>query len=423
MPRPSLCSPTLALLLLALPAPALAAGDVSVGVKGGTVRIQGDGEANDFDVKYGTDAMGNDVLVIEGKNGTTVGGQPKAEIPLPAGGADGTRVTEIEVEPAGGDDTVTVDLSGLPQGKRLDSLSVEDEDANSGNDNVTIKNVQLNPGGKMKSRTGPGDDTTSVEGCDTAKLNIVDTEGANTTNVKDTNVSGQFRIQHGEGRNRVRVEDSFYPRGLKLETKGPRDVEPSLDAQIERSSGGKVSFDGTAGHDLVVLDMVDFDSFRLRAGDGDDQFVARNTSFGAGSADGGAGDDCFDEMLDNNDFGERFRMRGFESSTCAALEFQRAAGDGNPAVDPPVGAVAWRTRNPATGHIDGPFAIPGQPNPAGLPVLDPEVLDPPAFWGVGMECLDGALEVYHVHEEWLEHGDPDDDACGHGWLEWGFEVL
>jgi hypothetical protein len=40
-----------------------------------------------------------------------------------------------------------------------------------------------------------------------------------------------------------------------------------------------------------------------------------------------------------------------------------------------------------------------------------------------MECLDGALEVYHVHEEWLEHGDPDDDACGHGWLEWGFEVL
>ena len=84
----------------------------------------------------------------------------------------------------------------------------------------------------------------------------------------------------------------------------------------------------------------------------------------------------------------------------------------NPNDDPPEGAVAWMAENSAEIHSDGPYALPGKPNPDGLPVLDRlDVGD--AFWGFSIydNCGD-----WHLHGTFNGHDDPDESACGHGIL-------
>jgi hypothetical protein len=104
----------------------------------------------------------------------------------------------------------------------------------------------------------------------------------------------------------------------------------------------------------------------------------------------------------------------------------------DPSLDPPQGAAAWRLRNPDIGHIDGPYALPGRPNPSGLPVADPcSAVDP--FTGkctttsVGGFWADIDLcPLIHLHLAAAGHPDPASgppvtvSACGHGGLEYGF---
>src|SRR5687768_4296566 len=95
----------LCLLLLALPSATLAQADVTTTQTETEIDITAPDGAK-FDVKVGKDAMDNDVLVIEGKDGTTVNGQAKFEIRLNPGA---NRFKKVEVF---GGDEVTVDLSG-----------------------------------------------------------------------------------------------------------------------------------------------------------------------------------------------------------------------------------------------------------------------------------------------------------------------
>ena len=67
--------------------------------------------------------------------------------------------------------------------------------------------------------------------------------------------------------------------------------------------------------------------------------------------------------------------------------------------------MAWLVSDGS--HEDGPFALPGAENPFGLPVLDPQMLPPPAHWGQGPECVDGATQLHHVHDAFDGHGDPE----------------
>ena len=123
--------PLCLLLALGLPSAALANGNVGVGVgtdKNNVVSISGDGGNNEIEVRVGKDAQDNDVLIIEGKNGTTVRGLPSLEIPLPDGAG---QITGVSVSPGAGNDKVTVDLSGIPQAKRLESVEVEDDEQSS----------------------------------------------------------------------------------------------------------------------------------------------------------------------------------------------------------------------------------------------------------------------------------------------------
>jgi hypothetical protein len=66
-------------------------------------------------------------------------------------------------------------------------------------------------------------------------------------------------------------------------------------------------------------------------------------------------------------------------------------------------------------HVDGPFALPGAPNPQGLPVLNPASLG--SRWVAPDLC-----PFVHLHGTFRGHGDPasgppqTESACGHGGL-------
>jgi hypothetical protein len=87
----------------------------------------------------------------------------------------------------------------------------------------------------------------------------------------------------------------------------------------------------------------------------------------------------------------------------------------DPFAAPPAGAVAWRLRNPAIGHSDGPFALPGAPNPLGLPVAAPNMTFPGATW----TGPDSGCTFTDLHGTFQGHGDPASSTCGHGALESG----
>jgi len=413
--RPAIAA--LAVLGIAVAGDALADGSVGVGVgtdKSHRLSITGDAANNAIEIRYGTDAQGNDVLVIEGKNGTTVRGEAKLEIPL----GDGD-ITEIWVGAGLGDDNVTIDLSGLPEGKRMKEIRVAEksgEGGDGGNDTTTLKNIQLAPKGKLVVKPGSDDDTTTVEGCDADNLTVEERWGDATVTVRDCNLN-LLNLKLGDGDNTVRVEDSFYQQST-IDNKGAG-VQKSLDARIERTSGKKTSLRGTPGDDNVVFEDSTLESVALLAGDGADFVSFHDTTSDKLRLDGGAGDwDCFSD-LGGNDFPASYRLKGFEPESCpGAGELEYFGLGSSPFASPPVDAVAWRVRNPDSGHTDGPFALEGAANPLGLPVLDPPDIAPPAHWGMGPECTLGMTQLHHVHDAFEGHGDPASATCGHGVLEW-----
>jgi hypothetical protein len=403
------------LLALVVAGGALANGNVGVGIgtdENDVISISGDGGNNEIEIRYGTDAQGNDVLIIEGKNGTTIQGQPKVEVPLP-GGTD--KIVGISVSPGDGADKVTVDLSGLPEGKRLEEVEVEDDLQNDqGNDTVTIKNARLTGASKLKVEHEGGSDTTVVEDCDASNLNLNGSEGDEVT-VRRCNVDKRIKIDGPHSG--ITIEDSFYY-GLQIKDGTKTGVQPSRSTRVERTTGKKVSYLGAAGDEEVAFVDNEIESVSARLGDGFDLVWFAGTIADKVSLDGGPGEaDCFDDTQAPNVIGS-LSEKNFELCPGAGVLDWYVSG-ANPNLDPPEEAVAWRTNNFEIGHIDGPFALPGVANPLGLPVLDPLVDVAPAHWGAEAIC-----EFFHLHDAFRGHGDPapgppdTESACGHGVLEY-----
>jgi hypothetical protein len=408
--RPPIPAALLSFLLLA-PA-AFADGNVGVGVgttKNGVISLSGDGGNNEVEIRYNAT---NGTLVIEGKNGTLVGGETTKEIPLPDG-----EIKAIVFSPGEGNDQVTVDLEGLPEGKRLEELEIEDVDQrDSGNDTVTVKNVSLKGRGRLKVGHDTGDDTTVIEGCDATNLNVSAGPDDDVT-IRNCNASKRIKVD-GTPDN-LRIEDSFYP-DLQMNgsTKPNGTVQPSRQTWIQRTTGKKVSYSGGSSDDEIAFEDNTIESVSVKLGDGNDLISFTGSTIEKVSIDGGPGAlDCFDDTQDGNVFGS-FKEKGFEDCDGpVALEYFGLGAD--PIDEPPQDAVAWRTNNPEIGHIDGPFALPDEPNPLALPVLDPLDVDP-AHWADPDLC-----DWIHLHGSFESHDDPapgppsTESACGHGALEWG----
>jgi hypothetical protein len=90
----------------------------------------------------------------------------------------------------------------------------------------------------------------------------------------------------------------------------------------------------------------------------------------------------------------------------------------------PQGAVAWKIEHPSFPHTDGPFALPGAPNPNLYPVLDPPQIGITGMYWVGPHAPFCAY--WHPHGlailPPIPHPDPDGGGCGHGALKWLPEV-
>jgi hypothetical protein len=402
----------LVLLAVTLPVAALA-NDVGFGLDHHRrLTITGDADANEIEVKYDPDTNS---IVIEGKNGTTIRGQASGSVPLPA---DPDTFPEIIVSTSLGDDKVTVDLSGLPEGKRPEKVTVEDEGSQGGNDTVTLKNVHVaGKKGTLAIKPGDGNDTTVVEGCDAELVSIRDRVGDNSITVKDCNIGGILTIEPSNGKNTVEVKDTFYEDSV-IRPKGTAGVEPSLKARIERTTGRKISFGGTGGPDEITFEDNVVEQASAKLGDGDDWIGFTGSTIENVSIDGGRGEaDCYDESVNHNVFGS-IKVKGFEP--CGPdLVLEYFAFGADPSDDPPDDAVAWRTNNPEIGHRDGPYALPGVANPLGLQVRDPRVDIDGAHWADVDEC-----DWIHLHSAFAGHGDPapgppaTKSACGHGALEY-----
>jgi hypothetical protein len=382
-------------LLLSLPCGALAQVDVTTTQTETEIKIEGPDGAK-FDVKVGKNAADQDVLVIEGKDGTTINGDAKFEIRLNPGF---NRFKSVEI--FGGDD-VTVDLSGMPEDRRLEALEVRNAD------NATVKNVAMDDKGKIRVVTC---EKATVEDCDTPQMNVLEVDEVT---VRRCNIDKKLKILNKEGDVDATVEDSFYQTG-EFGVKDPEKVR-SLKSQVRRSQSKKVSFSGNGGNDEVAFEESELDAVALKLGGGADTVSLASSVIHKASLDGGAGDlDCFEDA-GGNTLGS-VKMKGFEPTGCAGgvLVFDLAGS--NPFAPPPKSAVAWKVQN--GGHQDGPFALPGQSG-LGLPELAPDDIELPAHWGQGPECEIADQPVYHVHDAFQGHDDPDETGCGHGVLLWGF---
>jgi len=394
------------LLMLAFPIAAFANGNVTTTQTEATITIQGDASANEYDVKHDTDAQGNSVLVLVGKNGTTINGTPTFEIRLNAGP---TKFQNLIVSPSAGADKVVVDLSGLPADRRFQGVDV---DAAVGG-TTTIKNVQMEPRGRIELNTGG---TVSVEDCDSTLLRVRGEEGG-TVAIKNCNIDGKVNVDTTDSETEVTVQDSFLG-DLKVKGGSKVNVQNRLQFRVQRGSGKKIAYESGVGDDEVAFEDSTFESISAKLGGGADWISFTRTTAEKVSLDGGAGDaDCFDDTQDQNVFGS-IKERGFE--VCLGLPFEFFDLGADPQDEPPPDAVVWRTNNPEIGHIDGPYALPGAPNPLGLSVRDPLVDVAPAQWAEVDKCA-----FIHLHGPFAGHGDPapgppdTESACGHGALEYG----
>jgi hypothetical protein len=349
--------------------------------------------------------------VIEGKNGTLIGGETTKEIPLPDG-----EIKAIVFSPGEGNDQVTVDLEGLPEGKRFEEFEIEDTDQNdTGNDTVTVKNVSLKGRGRLKVGHDTGDDTTVIDGCDATNLNV----GAGLDDdVTIRNCNATKRIKIDGTPDNLTIEDSFYP-DLQIESGKPGGtVQPSRQTWIQRTTGKKVSYSGGSADEEVAFIDNQIESVSAKLGDGNDLISFAGSTIEKASVDGGQGAlDCFDDTQAGNVFGS-LKQKGFEDCD-GPVTLQYFGLGADPIDEPPQDAVAWRPNNPEIGHSDGPFALPGAKNPLALPVLDPLLDVSPAHWADPDFC-----EWIHLHGDFEGHDDPapgppaTKSACGHGALEW-----
>ena len=144
------------------------------------------------------------------------------EIPLPDGP---DKIKSIVFSPGEGNDSTTVDLSNLPADKRLEELQIEDTDqTDTGNDNVTVKNVSLTGRGRLKVGQEAGEDATVIEGCDATNLNVDGGAGDDVT-IRNCNVNKRIKI---DGRQRERDDRGHLLSGPPDQGRGSPGHRPAL---------------------------------------------------------------------------------------------------------------------------------------------------------------------------------------------------
>lgn len=230
------------------------AGDVVAAIQLGSLKIEGDSQANDVSVVD----LGGGKVEITGQNGTKINGTAKVTL-------DGF-LSNFKAELNGGDDTFswrgieshTVPRFSIETGAGIDSVFVDqlfagkgDIESGEGNDLVQVLNAKAN---SLEIETGAGDDIVRV--------------GRPLGTVVSVSVS-KMEIETGSGKDLVQVQNAnLNATALEIELGSGDDK-----AMIGKATGtSSLKISAGLGTDAVVVEDSTFRAMDidLGAGDGDD---------------------------------------------------------------------------------------------------------------------------------------------------------
>lgn len=253
---------------------AMLAGDVTVSVVQGSIKISGDVQGNEIAV---TD-LGGGLVEVAGQNGTTINGQagplsfPGVQSGVKINLKDGNDIvsfkgnslhvlTRVSIETGAGTDTVSVDdvfanHLKVETGSDDDVVNVLDVtglvakfETGSGNDTVNLGNPLLQADATVKAlelevETGRGDDTVLVRDAifQTLEAEIETGSGNDTVSIDDLQAQGKFEVETGSGTDSVAILASLF---AKLEVELGSGDNDQL--SITNSVASKTKLDGGFG--------------------------------------------------------------------------------------------------------------------------------------------------------------------------------
>ena len=235
----------------------LMAGDVFASMKLGSLKIEGDSQANDISVVD----LGGGQVEITGQNETKVNGLAKVTL--------NGFVANVKVELKGGDDTVK--WQGIESHVPL-RFAIE---TGSGNDTVFVDKLYAGIG---KIESGLGNDVVEVLNAKAAILDIETGGGDDIVRIGSPTVASsvsvlKLDIETGSGNDQVQIQNSnLNSTWLKVELGSGDDK-----AVVSKLSGSSaLNLSGGFGTDAVVVEDSTFRSMdiELGAGDGDDLKVS-----------------------------------------------------------------------------------------------------------------------------------------------------
>ncbi len=264
-----------AVLTLALAAPALADGDVSVSVDpNGLALVIGDAAANDVEV---TPGPGADEITVLGLGTTLVNGAPGAVI------ASGVRSLRLE----GGDGSDYFDVIGV----NVRDLRARLDD---GHDTLRMEDIVVRR--RMSAYGGDGRDRIITAGhCVFRRsVRILAQDGRDDVQLRDVRVLGRVKLHGGEGDDRIIIHFSAFTRFARVRVVGGRGSDEVL--LTETDFDEDVGVKGGRDDDHILVEGCGFDDdVEIDGGRGDDEVTLRNSDFDDEvELDGGSGHDDLD---------------------------------------------------------------------------------------------------------------------------------
>lgn len=234
------------------------AGDVSVDVVGGDLRITGDAQGNEIAVRASSESP--DSFVVEGLNGTRINGQAGSEF------FDGV-IDDVRINMRNGDNLVLLTTRQVDAGGTA-NFGISDVTVRTGNgsDLVVVVGNDFQVNDDFRLNTGAGDDAVFFEdGHVTDQLRINTGSGSDWLEFNRATVEGRTMVNSGSGEDTLSLTNTEF---------GER--------AVFNMGGGS---DELLSHGLVVSGDA-----RLRGGGGDDRWTDSQTGasqFLAGGSIGG----------------------------------------------------------------------------------------------------------------------------------------
>ncbi|HND54021.1 MAG TPA: hypothetical protein PLV92_16535, partial [Pirellulaceae bacterium] len=230
----------------------LMAGNVFASVDRGSLKLQGDAQANEIAI---TD-LGGGKIQVTGANGTTLN---RGAGPLTLNGVN----LDVKVELGGGNDVVS--WTGAA-GHVLRQVTIETGD---GNDTVSVDQVFA---GLAKVSTGSGADVLNIMDVNATTAKFETGGGDDVANVGNPSVrtgvkvkAAQFTVETGDGADQIQVRDVSFDSPQTDLKSGAGDDTVNLSNVL---ANGQLKIETSGGKDTSAIAASTFNSLIVELGDG-----------------------------------------------------------------------------------------------------------------------------------------------------------